>query len=55
MVAMATDGLDGGGGNDTLAGGSGNDSYVVNDSHTQIVEAAGGGIDSVQSSVTSNT
>ena len=44
--------LDGAGGNDTLTGGKGNDLYVVNSVADKVVEAAGGGHDTVQSSVT---
>ena len=43
--------LDGGTGADTLAGGAGNDSYRVDDQGDVLIEAAGGGEDSVQSSV----
>ncbi|TMJ12581.1 MAG: hypothetical protein E6G94_13420, partial [Alphaproteobacteria bacterium] len=43
--------LDGNGGTDTLAGGAGDDVYVVNGDDV-IIEAAGGGIDTVVSSVT---
>jgi Ca2+-binding RTX toxin-like protein len=46
------DTLDGGLGNDTLDGGAGNDLYIVNSSLDVILEAVGGGTDSVQSSVT---
>jgi Ca2+-binding RTX toxin-like protein len=45
------DTLDGGLGNDTLDGGAGNDVYIVDSSLDVVVEAAGGGSDSVQSSV----
>lgn len=38
-------------GADTLAGGKGDDTYTVNHSGTTIVEQAGGGIDTVRSSV----
>ncbi|WP_318248052.1 hypothetical protein [Novosphingobium huizhouense] len=42
--------LDGGGGYDTLEGGAGNDTYVVGQyGTTTIVEAAGGGIDTIRS------
>jgi trimeric autotransporter adhesin len=41
-----------GAGNDTLIGGIGNDTYVVNSISDVIVENAGAGIDTMQSSVT---
>ena len=43
--------LDGGAGADALAGGLGNDTYVVDNACDAITEAAGGGDDSVLSSV----
>ncbi|MEO8079976.1 MAG: calcium-binding protein [Caldimonas sp.] len=43
--------LAGGGGRDTLIGGGGNDTYVVSDTASVIVELAGGGIDTVESSI----
>lgn len=43
--------LDGGGGADTLVGSAGNDSYVVGTGDT-VSEAASGGTDTVQSSIT---
>jgi Ca2+-binding RTX toxin-like protein len=45
------DQLDGGWGGDTMAGGLGNDSYVVDSLGDTIVEAAGEGIDTVQSTI----
>ncbi|MFT3954125.1 MAG: hypothetical protein QM722_06945 [Piscinibacter sp.] len=45
------DTLDGGGGADTMTGGAGNDSYVVGVAGDRVVESAGGGTDSVTSSV----
>ncbi len=44
--------LNGGAGNDTMIGGAGNDTYVVDVATDVVTEAAGAGIDSVQSSVT---
>lgn len=44
------DTLDGGGGVDTLTGGAGNDRFIT-DGDDVIVEAAGGGIDTIESSV----
>ena len=46
------DTLDGKGGADTLIGGSGNDIYIVNSALDVVVEAAGEGIDQVQTSAT---
>ena len=45
------DQLDGGAGADHLAGGAGDDTYVVDNAGDSLVEVAGGGIDSVMSSV----
>jgi hypothetical protein len=45
------DNIAGGGGADTLIGGDGNDIYRVTDSATVIVEAVGGGIDSIKTTV----
>ena len=43
--------LDGGAGNDTLIGGAGNDTYIVDSANDVIVEAAGGGTDTVLTDV----
>lgn len=43
------DTLDGGAGNDLLVGGSGNDLYMVDTTDDRITEAAGDGVDTVQS------
>ncbi|MEZ0262025.1 MAG: RTX toxin, partial [Alphaproteobacteria bacterium] len=42
--------LDGGAGNDTMAGGLGDDTYIVDATGDAIVEAAGAGTDTVQTS-----
>ena len=45
------DRIDGGAGADTLVGGLGDDTYIVRNASTKIVEASGGGIDTVRSEV----
>ncbi len=43
--------LDGGAGSDTLAGGAGNDTYYVDHGYDSVQEQAGGGVDTVYSTV----
>ncbi len=45
------DTLDGRGGNDNLIGGAGNDTYIISEGWDSVVEAAGGGADTVLSTV----
>jgi len=47
--------LDGGGGADTLIGGAGNDTYIIDHVGETVVEEAGGGYDSVRTSLSSHT
>ena len=49
------DTLNGGAGNDTMAGGTGNDTYVVNDVGDVVIEAAGGGIDLIETTLNTFT
>lgn len=44
--------LDGGAGNDSLTGGAGDDTYFVDAVADSVIEASGGGLDTVNSSVT---
>ncbi|MFG6417007.1 calcium-binding protein [Roseateles sp. DC23W] len=44
--------LDGDAGNDTMVGGAGNDTYVVDSTADVVTEAANGGMDTIESSVT---
>jgi Ca2+-binding RTX toxin-like protein len=45
------DTLDGGGGNDSMSGGAGNDTYFVAQTSDSVTEAAGGGTDTVKSTI----
>jgi len=49
------DTLDGGKGNDTLTGGGGNDTFVVDSAGDSVSEQAGGGFDTVKTSLASYT
>jgi len=44
--------LDGGTGNDAMTGGKGDDTYIVDVTGDSVIEAAGGGVDTVESAVT---
>src|SRR5690606_6545848 len=47
--------LDGGAGADTMTGGAGDDTYVVDDAGDSVIEGAGGGNDTVRSSLAAYT
>jgi len=48
---VAANVLDGNGGGDTLAGGEGDDTYIVHSPSDVVVENPGGGVDTVQTSI----
>ena len=52
LATERNDTIDGGAGADTMAGGLGDDAYIVDNAGDQVIEADGGGVDLVQSSVT---
>ena len=47
--------LDGGSGNDVMTGGAGDDTYIVDAAGDQVIEAAGGGTDTVRTTLASYT
>jgi hypothetical protein len=50
-AGAGNDTLDGGGGADSMVGGGGNDTYIVDDPGDVVTEVAGGGKDTVKSSI----
>jgi Ca2+-binding RTX toxin-like protein len=48
---IGADTLDGGDGNDSLVGGAGNDFFIISDTFDRIIETAGGGADTIITSV----
>ena len=51
ISGIGDDHLDGNRGADTMSGGSGADTYVVDDSDDHVIEAAGGGVDTVETTL----
>ena len=49
------DAMNGGAGNDTMSGGAGNDTYIVDNSGDLVIENAGEGTDTVQTSLNAYT
>src|SRR6185369_9267399 len=49
------DTLNGGAGNDQMTGGAGNDVYYVDSADDQVIEAAGGGVDEIRTTVSLST
>ena len=52
LATVLGDIIDGGSGADTMAGGQGDDTYIVDNAGDQTIEAVGGGVDLVRSSIT---
>ena len=51
----ANDHIDGNGGNDRMMGGKGSDTYVVDSAGDRVIEGAGHGVDTIESSVVSTS